>query len=420
MKPLGPMESLFYLMVEQCRACTHCMRVCPTEAIRIRGGKAFVLEHRCIQCGQCLSACPYQAWGIRTKALNEIGKGERAVAILDPSVQWQMGMDVSLEELTEAFLRIGFQDVHDWSEALGTYGRALEAYVGLPAIPRPAISSTCPVVIQLIQVKYTSLLENLVPVVLPLHIAATAWEASFGERRPDGKLYYVAPCLALASAVKDPFYSHPRYGGALSFSSLFNRLKAEGRSKSQGIDPQAPLPFRIEGVKWATAGQWSESRSIGKTIVVDGLRQVAAILDFAESGLLEEIHLIEAWSCPLGCLGGSFLVQNPYIARFHLKSFLQENQGVFREKGAGKSIESDCWQQYRFPKMPAPRSGIRLDEDMARAMTKLKKIDAMAKRLPGIDCGACGCPNCLALAEDIVQGLAKESDCRCLKGKARG
>lgn len=413
------MESLLYLKADRCRACTHCMRACPTEAIRIRKGKALVMEHRCIQCGLCLMACPYQAWDVRTKTLDEIGKKERPVAVLDPTVLWQMGMGVGLEELNEAFLKIGFQEVHDWSEALGTYGRALEAYVGSPEAPRPAISSTCPVVIQLIQVKYASLLENLVPMVLPMHIAATAWEETYGEKKPEAKLYYIAPCLALASAVKDPLFSHPRYGGAFRFNSLFNRLKAQGRSKGQRMNPQASLLFRIEGVKWATAGQWSETLSFGKTLVVDGLRQVAAILDYVESGLLEEIHLIEAWSCPLGCLGGSFLTQNPHIARFHLKNFLRENHGILREKEAARTIESGCWKRYRFPQMPLPRPGIRLDEDMARAITKLKKIDAITKKLPGIDCGACGCPNCLALAEDIALGVAKESDCRCLKEKGR-
>ena len=31
--------------------------------------------------------------------------------------------------------------------------------------------------------------------------------------------------------------------------------------------------------------------------------------------------------------------------------------------------------------------------------------------LPGLDCGSCGSPNCKALAEDIAQGLATETDC---------
>jgi Na+-translocating ferredoxin:NAD+ oxidoreductase RNF subunit RnfB len=38
-------------------------------------------------------------------------------------------------------------------------------------------------------------------------------------------------------------------------------------------------------------------------------------------------------------------------------------------------------------------------------------IEAQTAKLPGLDCGACGAPDCRALAEDIVKGLADESFC---------
>ena len=40
-----------------------------------------------------------------------------------------------------------------------------------------------------------------------------------------------------------------------------------------------------------------------------------------------------------------------------------------------------------------------------------RKIKEIAKTLPGLDCGSCGAPSCKALAEDIVRGEARESDC---------
>ena len=33
------------------------------------------------------------------------------------------------------------------------------------------------------------------------------------------------------------------------------------------------------------------------------------------------------------------------------------------------------------------------------------------KKFPGLDCGSCGAPTCKALAEDIVRGDARETDC---------
>jgi len=52
-----------------------------------------------------------------------------------------------------------------------------------------------------------------------------------------------------------------------------------------------------------------------------------------------------------------------------------------------------------------------LDSDMMVAMKKMKKINRIMKVLPQIDCGACGAPRCQALAEDVVQGKAKMTQC---------
>ena len=46
-----------------------------------------------------------------------------------------------------------------------------------------------------------------------------------------------------------------------------------------------------------------------------------------------------------------------------------------------------------------------------KAMQKLEQMEAIAEDMPGLDCGACGAPNCKALAEDIVKGEAKITDC---------
>jgi Na+-translocating ferredoxin:NAD+ oxidoreductase RNF subunit RnfB len=43
-----------------------------------------------------------------------------------------------------------------------------------------------------------------------------------------------------------------------------------------------------------------------------------------------------------------------------------------------------------------------------------EKIEQIRNRLPGIDCGACGAPDCDAFAEDIVRGLSSIEDCRLL------
>ena len=39
------------LDVDKCVGCTNCIKRCPTEAIRVREGKAIITPERCIDCG---------------------------------------------------------------------------------------------------------------------------------------------------------------------------------------------------------------------------------------------------------------------------------------------------------------------------------------------------------------------------------
>ena len=57
------------------------------------------------------------------------------------------------------------------------------------------------------------------------------------------------------------------------------------------------------------------------------------------------------------------------------------------------------------------RPGMRLDDDMSRAIEKLSRIDHLVEKLPGKDCGMCGAPTCNALAEDIVLGRTDVTAC---------
>lgn len=43
---------------DKCDGRMRCMRVCPTQAIRIRDGRAVILEEKSIGCGECIRACP--------------------------------------------------------------------------------------------------------------------------------------------------------------------------------------------------------------------------------------------------------------------------------------------------------------------------------------------------------------------------
>ena len=50
-----------YLFSDRCSGCFTCLKRCPTQAIRIRDGKAFIISQYCIDCGECYKHCPHHA-----------------------------------------------------------------------------------------------------------------------------------------------------------------------------------------------------------------------------------------------------------------------------------------------------------------------------------------------------------------------
>ena len=413
MKSPAQPDLLLVLAKERCQGCTHCLRACPTEAIRIRRGKAEVIPHRCVQCGRCIQVCPRNAWAVRSDSLEEVKKAGRAVAVLDPTVFWQFGGQTSPQELTQAFLKIGFSAVQDLGEALEIYGAAVSTYLSSEGRIYPAISSACPAVVQLVEVKYPSLTENLVPIIHPLKILANRCkDDGRGSSKP--RLLYIVPCLAQAGAANKALGKGENISGAIPLADVYNPLKAIVSQKGRRTEAsfgKEPLP---SGMRWAAARGESEALGNPESLVVDGIENVANVLELAESGLLGDVPWIEAWACTGGCLGGPLTVQNPFLARYHMMAWDRHHKGKVIKRKVPVDVE-----KLRLSRPFVSRPGMRLDEDIKVAMDKLRQIDEVAKKFPRIDCGSCGCPNCLALAEDIIQGHATENQCfYILKEKA--
>ena len=50
-----------YLNEELCNGCINCIKRCPTQAIRVRNGRAVITSQFCIDCGECIRICAHHA-----------------------------------------------------------------------------------------------------------------------------------------------------------------------------------------------------------------------------------------------------------------------------------------------------------------------------------------------------------------------
>ena len=69
------------LDADKCKGCTHCLRRCPTEAIRVREGRALIDDTSCIDCGECIRVCPYKAKKAVTDRLGDLDGSKQSYAV---------------------------------------------------------------------------------------------------------------------------------------------------------------------------------------------------------------------------------------------------------------------------------------------------------------------------------------------------
>ncbi len=401
------------LLGERCIGCVSCARHCPTEAIRIRGGKARITESRCIDCGECIRYCPNHAKTAVTDTLADLKRYPYNIALAAPSLYAQFEKTVPVSAILEGLQRLGFDKVAEVAHGAEIATAALRNYLQKTDAKKPVISSACPASVRLLLVKFPELIEYLSPIDAPVEIAAriareeAARETDFSQESIG--VWFITPCPAKMTAVLEPIgVVKSELTGTIAMSSIYGELlKVISNTEEGNKHPLASA----EGVGWAVAGGEAAGLGDAKVLVANGIRNVSNILEQVAVGKLNDVDFIECLSCAGGCIGGPLTAVNRFVAENSLKQRLK----MIRSNEIQKPVELISEEQARLVlhqgRSIEPRPAMKLDDDIAVALQKIELIDGMLKRLPGLDCGSCGSPTCRALAEDIVQGTASETDC---------
>ena len=405
-------EHSVLLDTSKCTGCTTCLRHCPTEAIRIKGGHAVINSSRCIDCGECIRVCPHKAKKAVCSKLDSMNRFKWKIALPAPTLYGQFDNLDDIDYVLNGLCAIGFDDVYEVSKAAELVSAYTRLYLKTDGVKKPAISSACPVVMRLIALRYPSLNDNIIHMLPPMEVAARLARERAIKNHPELKaeeigVCFISPCPAKASYVKNGFAGYKsQVDEVVSISDIYFLL-INAMKKGDNIDSLSESG--MIGIGWARSGGEATAIFNENYLAADGIENVNRVLDQIENGNIPQLEFVELNACTGGCVGGVLTMQNPFIAKARLQTlrrYLPVSQN-FLNSEESKYIPD----YYLFNELPEYQPIARLSSSMAESMRMMADIQKLRETLPGIDCGSCGAPTCRAFAEDVVKGNAKIEDC---------
>jgi len=353
---------------ERCRECLLCLRACPTAALRIRDGGPHLLRHLCIDCTSCIAVCDAGALAMPS-AEPLPTPADDSVLVIPGSLLSQFGDRVQTDHILEILAKLGFGQVRfleEWDYALRA---AVVLYSREASRPRPILSPVCPAVVNLIQVRFPSLLANVAPFLTPLEAVReelTAPHLCIVPICPSHHTALLPKCLLTHREV-------------IQAKTMLDAITAQVSDSPPSDGPYGPAQVP-RGV-----------------LQVSGMQHVVKVLEEVENGRMDYETILELYACEQTCFGSPVWKEDAFVtrARWHKEARVFTHRASALHRAGALS----------------PRPGLRLDSDMARAIEKLGQIDEITHELPGRDCGVCGAPTCAALAEDVVLGRADITAC---------
>ena len=243
--------------LDRCQGCTTCMRSCPTGAIRIRGGKAVVTDNKCVDCGQCMKICPHKAIYIQQDDFDLIRDYEYRVCLVPATFIGQFDEQYRTKEIYACLKKLGFTHIYEVEHEVGYMIDLYNQYMEEHPEVRTFISPYCPAVVRLIQVRFPSLVDNVIHVRAPFELASRVIiRRLMDEGAPREKIgvFYIPPCAAKIAAVKYPVSKKETcIAGVINMDFLYNKVQLMLHDSDKDAQP-VNHDLTSRDVLWPLAG----------------------------------------------------------------------------------------------------------------------------------------------------------------------
>lgn len=396
-----------------CKKCYSCVRGCPVNAIRFEEDQAELMKEECVQCGFCVNACSQKNKVLRSDMkLVENSLSNRwisTIAILAPSIVAFFSEDPN--QLVGALKKIGFDMVYEVAQGASMVSREYAKLYQEP-IDKPILTSPCPVIVNMVEKHYPSLIHHLAPIISPMIAVADHIKK---KQNVSTHIVFIGPCIAKKTEIDKEYAKN-----TVDYVLLFSELKSLFLQCEIQLEKTRPASFdhfyeECRGQVFPVAGGLLKAAEIStdilnnKITVVEGKKEVIETLRAIEQRRLEPM-LIDILYCK-GCIDGPDF--------FFDKNSLQYRKARVIEF-AKKSIEKRAGE----PDKPVKKNKVQITRRVYYKTLQQQRVipnnveirDILAKsqkytQEDELNCGACGYETCREKAIAVYQGIAEFQMC---------
>lgn len=403
-----------------CKHCYKCIRCCEVKSIMIRDGHAYIMPNRCILCGECLVSCPQSA----KRLSSDLDKVKEMIDQKLPVILSLSSSYIGLfqyekrGQVKAAFKKLGFADVRDSAE-----GAALvtEKYVSLLQQKRMKniITSSCPSVVDLIEIHYPELVPFLAPVLPPSGVHARMLKKEYGDQV---KIVFAGPCIAEKKETR-PIRKEGCLDAVLTFEEMRRWMEEKG-IRIADCEPEefdeihlgANLRYPISGGLLTAVAAARESAKEGEAeakpasaaayrrLYVSGVKDCLDVCEAMKTGEVGGCF-IEMNACHGGCINGpaTAATGSSFKVKLDLEATLPTGRAdlsLLSDRMKTVALERHFSDHSRKEKLPS-------EEEIRDILSKTGKT----KPEQELNCGACGYPTCREKAVAVFQGKAELNMC---------